>query len=117
MSFSRSGPEPVANTIGKIEFGEWYLESTSFKEDIWLKPVLNEMGYPERDSYIQIRRVPINLAERSFEYEIVVHGKPNFLLESLKGLLSNYKNPTDIQAVKDYIDRCIVRVNKLLAFI
>lgn len=117
MSFSRSGPEPVANSLGKIEFGKWHLYQTSIKEDVWRKPVLNVDGYPESDSYIQIKRLPVNLAEREFKYEILLHGRPHLLLDSLKGLLSEHKETKDIQVVKDYIDRCIEKVNKLLAFI
>lgn len=42
VSFSRSGPHPVANSVGKVEFGEWYLHSTSEQSDAWKKPLLNE---------------------------------------------------------------------------
>ena len=101
MSFSRSGPEPTDNVIGDLEFGKWHLYSTSYKEDIWRKPILNMNGYPEHDTYIQIKRVPVTPGERVFYFEIRLHGRQHILLDPLKGLLQGHPLSQDIQDIKN----------------
>lgn len=117
MSFSRSGPEPADNVIGNLEFGKWYLYTTSYKEDVWRKPVLNASGYPEADAYIQIKRVPVTPGERVYYFEVRLHSRAHVLLDALRGLLQDHPLSQNIQDIKDYIDRCINKVNNLKAFI
>lgn len=117
MSFSKSGPEPVANVVGNIEFGKWHLQSTSYKEDVWRKPILNMDGHPEHDSYIEIKRTPVVHAEREFEFEIILRGRSHMLMNPLVAIFEARPPTHDIQVLKDYVDRCITKINNLKAFI
>lgn len=124
MSFSRSGPDPVVNSIGKIQFGKWYLHSTSEQSDVWKKPLLNEEGYVRTDEYIRIIRYNIDLPKQKFVYyNIFFTGEAKFLREHFKSFKPEYEDHStqlefkDIQAAKDYVDQFIERLKNLLAFI
>jgi hypothetical protein len=124
VSFSRSGPDPVVNSIGKIRFGKWYLYNTSEKSDTWKKPLLNEEGHVRTDEYIRIIRYNIDLPSQEFVYyNILFTGEAKFLREHFRSFKPEYEDYAtklefkDIQAAKDYIDKFIERLNKLLVFI
>lgn len=124
MSFSRSGQERTVNSVGKCHFGKWFLYRTTEKEDMWRKPVVNdEQGIIVSDSYIQIRRINVSPEDREYGYRIWFSGDARFLREHFGSFYKGYQDHDsecffdDIQAAKDYIDRFIDRLNKLLVFI
>lgn len=117
MSFSRSGPEPVANTVGKLEFGKWCLYQTSDKEDKWRKNLLDKTyGHPIPDSYIMIVRSNINAREHIYEYCLTFTGESRWLQEHFDSILGTEPKFDDIQHAKDQVDRVLSKINKLIAF-
>jgi hypothetical protein len=122
MSSLKSGPpKPVdaVTKVGNVQFGKWLLYRTTEKEDIWHKPMANSntSGY---DNYIQIRRINHSASER--EYHVWFFGQTYFLREHFKLFYPEYEDHdtpfvfTDIQAAKDYVDRFLDRLDKLMVF-
>lgn len=117
MSFSRSGPEPIANKVGKLEFGKWFLDLTSDKEDRWRKNLLDrEYGHPIADNYIMIVRTNVNARERVYEYSLRFTGESRWLQEHFDAILGADPKFNDIQHAKEQVDRVLSKINKLIAF-
>lgn len=117
MSFSRSGPEPVANKVGKIEFGKWILYQTSEKEDRWRKNQLDvEYGHPKWDNYIMIIRKNIDARAQVYEYSLEFTGESRWLQEHFDSILGTEPKFNDIQHAKDQVDHVLSKINKFIAF-
>lgn len=117
MSFSRSGPEPVANKVGKLEFGKWILYQTSEKEDRWRKNLLDrEYGHPISDNYIMIVRSNIDTQKNIYSYSLMFTGESRWLQEHFDAILGTEPKFNDIQNAKDQVDRVLSKINNLIAF-
>ena len=115
-----------ANSVGKIYFGKWFLNSTTDKMDKWKKKVVDPTDYRKyhlHDSYILITRNNINYSIANCIYNIYFSSDLHFLEEHFKSFYPEYSSYdselhfNDIQDAKDRIDKFLQRLDNLKAFI
>lgn len=118
MSSSENGPEKVVDSFGKLNFGRWRMHTSTPKEDVWRKPVVDIL-----DACIQLRRVIIDVDKRDFEYHIYFSGATHILREPFKGFYPGYEDHDSVLILGEsweaqaFIDRFLDRLEKLKAFL
>lgn len=122
MSSSASGQEKTVNTFGRLEFGRWRMDKTSPKEDVWRKPVISDPN-ETRNSYIELRRIIVDVDKRDFDYRIYFAGAAYILQEPFRGFYPGYQDHDSSMVLGESweaqaaIDNFLERLNKLKAFL
>ncbi len=118
MSSSENGAKRTVNSVGKTNFGKWFLYQTSEKEDKWRKDVVDDnQGIIVPDSYIMLVRNNINISERVYSYRLLFAGDARWLKPHYESVCGTTLKFNDIQDAKNQVDRFLDRLNKLIVFI